>query len=58
MEGTILDRAKHPGAGASTSYHNFTFLAKEDIEAGQELFGNVADYVSVFLYSNSIVEGN
>ena len=36
-----------PGAGANTAYHNFTFLAKEQIYEGQELFANVANTVSV-----------
>ena len=43
---TIFDRNINPSAGAITSYHNFTFLAKERVKTGNELFGNVADNVS------------
>lgn len=35
-----LDRAKDPGAGASSAYYNRRSTAKGDIEVGQELFVN------------------
>lgn len=33
-----VPRTKMPGAGAFTHYHNFTFYAKHDLEAGREIF--------------------
>lgn len=42
-EGSTLRRNIHPGAGASTSYNNFTFISNKDITAGQELFASIGD---------------
>ena len=39
----ILHRRRDPGSGALTPYHNFTFIAKEDIASGQELFASVGE---------------
>ena len=44
----LFDRRLDPNAGAITSYHNFTFLAKERVKRGEELFGSVADNVRDF----------
>uniref|UniRef100_A0A7S4JNF3 SET domain-containing protein n=1 Tax=Odontella aurita TaxID=265563 RepID=A0A7S4JNF3_9STRA len=38
-----LDRRQDSGVGASTSYHNFTFIAKEYISAGHEIFASVGE---------------
>lgn len=34
----LLQRSKDPAAGASTSYHDFSFIAGDVISAGQEIF--------------------
>jgi len=33
-----VPRTKYPGAGALTHYHNLTFHARKDLEAGSEIF--------------------
>ncbi len=35
-----LARSKYPGAGAISHYHNYSFIASKDIEAGGELMVN------------------
>ena len=53
-EDPMLDRYKDQGAGAVTSYHDFTFIAQQHVKAGQELFAEASDSVrSLPLFNTS-----
>ena len=54
-EGSNLRRNMDPGAGASTSYNNFTFIATTNITAGQELFAPIGK--SWYAYYENLVRG-
>lgn len=48
----LFDRKSHPGAGANTAYHNFTFVATKDINVGDEVFIGSAELGNHSVYSN------
>jgi hypothetical protein len=50
-----LHRAKDPGAGAFTPYHNSITEASEDIPAGSELFAEYGGELLRQLYRSSSV---